>query len=58
MAQKEFKKQCFEKLFNKKNVFFGYNPQNISWAVKKSKTVDTLLCMHQNSKQAGNLGIV
>ena len=42
MAQKEFKVGNFAKLFNY-NVFFGDYLQYISWAVKNSKTVDTLL---------------
>ena len=41
MAQKEFKKANFTKLFNY-NVFFGNYLQYISWSVKNSKTVDTL----------------
>ncbi len=41
MAQKEFKVGNFAKLFNY-NVFFGDYLQYISWAVKNSKTVDTL----------------
>ena len=41
MAQKEFKKGNFAKLFNY-SVFFGDYPQHISWALKNSKTVDTL----------------
>ena len=41
MAQKEFKKANFAKLFNY-NVFFGDYLQYISWSVKNSKTVDTL----------------
>ena len=42
MAQKEFKVGNFAKLFNY-NVFFGDYLQYISWAVKNSKTVDTLV---------------
>ena len=42
MAQKEFKVGNFAKLFNY-NVFFGDYLQYIGWAVKNSKTVDTLL---------------
>ena len=42
MAQKEFKVGNFAKLFNY-NVFFGDYLQYISWAVKNSKTVDTLM---------------
>ena len=45
MAQKEFKKANFAKLFNY-NVFFGDYLQYISWSVKNSKTVDTLLQGH------------
>ena len=41
VAQKEFKMQYFEKLFNH-NVFFCYYLQNISWTVKNSKAVDML----------------
>ena len=37
--------QYFEKLFNY-NVFFGYYQQNMSWAVKNYKTVDTLTFSH------------
>ena len=44
MAQKEFKKANFAKLFNY-NVFFGDYLQYISWSVKNSKTVDTLVSM-------------
>ena len=44
MAQKEFKVGNFAKLFNY-NVFFGDYLQYISWAVKFSKTVDTLIFM-------------
>ena len=33
--------EYFEKLFSY-NVFFGYYQQNMSWAVKNYKTVDTL----------------
>ena len=42
VAQKEFKKGNFAKLFNY-NIFFGDYLQYISWAVKNSKTVDTLV---------------
>ena len=42
MAQKEFKKGNFAKLFNY-NVFCGDYLQYISWAVKNSKTMDTLV---------------
>ena len=48
MAQKEFKKQHFEKPINY-NVFFGYYQQNMSWAVKNSKTVDTLTVKHSST---------
>ena len=41
MAQKEFKKANFAKLFNY-NVFFGDYLQYISWSVKNSKTLDML----------------
>ena len=40
MAQKKFKKGNFAKSFDS-NVFCGDYLQYISWAVKKSKTVDT-----------------
>ena len=49
MAQKEFKLGNFAKLFNY-NVFFGDYLQYISWAVKNSKTVDTLLWVLQDLK--------
>ena len=45
VAQKEFKKANFAKLFNY-NVFFGDYLQYISWSVKNSKTVDTLVNVH------------
>ena len=53
MAQKEFKKANFAKLFNC-NVFFGDYLQYISWAVKNSKTVDTLIAMQQVYKESGH----
>ena len=48
MAQKEFKKANFAKLFNY-NVFFGNYLQYISWSVKNSKTVDTLVEAQANA---------
>ena len=51
MAQKEFKKANFAKLFNC-NVFFGDYLQYISWAVKNSKTVDMLTTMKPSDKVA------
>ena len=39
VAQKEFKMQYFEKIFNY-NVFFGYHQENMSWAEKDHKTVE------------------
>ena len=47
MAQKEFKVGNFAKLFNY-NVFFGDYQQYIFWAVKNSKTVDTLIDYSQS----------
>ena len=51
MAQKEFKVGNFAKLFNY-NVFFGDYLQYISWAVKNSKTVDTLVIFPSVSQQS------
>ena len=56
MAQKEFKKSNFAKLFNYMYiVFFGNYLQYISWAVKNSKTVDMLLYMYTSKYLQGNL---
>ena len=67
MAQKEFKVGNFAKLFNY-NVFFGDYLQYISWAVKFSKTVDTLFqgdlskkkkfvtCVHMYEQTKGRTG--
>ena len=64
MAQKEFKKANFAKLFNY-HVFFCNYLQYISWSVKNSKTVDMVVKAHVGinevadflAKKGSSLGI-